>query len=323
MTQNLPIKISVVGLYRDLQVSPYTNLSYTEIFRNFGFTICEPYQSPKVIVCVDYLDSSDFAYSGDSTALKVLIRNEPAVVLPSSYSHKAHQIFDEIITVGSTLEFPWPQSFPDKFADNFRESRTSDSQVFINSNKLSFVAGELYSLRMEVISGVKSVDTYGKDWDRSTFWKVKQILIHLRRALSAKCKLTFRALRFIWKRPLNSKGSPLDKLAVYKNYKVAIVIENSETYLSEKLFDSFFGGCIPVYVGPQVKPFGIPEDLVIQVGATLSEIKHGISVAQSLDYDAWKSKLDSWLSKLEVRNLWAADNVYNRLAMRIEDLATN
>jgi len=315
--------MSVVGLYKDLQVSPHINLSYTEIFRNFGFTICELDQSPNVIICVDYLDARSFASSRESSALKVLIRNEPVVVLPRSYSKKMLEVFDKIITVGSSFEFPWPQTFPDNFAGYSPLTRTLDRQVFINSNKFSFVAGELYSLRAEVISSVESVDTYGKDWERSIFWKVKQLFIHLRRALNKNTNLTFRNLRFIWRRPLNWKGSPVDKLAVLNNYKVAIVIENSSTYLSEKLFDSFFGGCIPVYVGPNVEFFGIPEELVIQVGPTLNEIRHGISVAQALDYDSWRSKLDTWLSKSEVRNFWAAEGVFNRLAQHITDLASN
>lgn len=319
MSRTLPIKISVVGLYKDSRVSPYTNLTYTDILRNSGFTICEINQSPEMIICIDYLDSISFDFSAAPTSRKVLIRNEPEVVLPSSYSQRVCKNFDEIITLGTSMNFPWPQTFPDKVFAESEKDRVPNRQVFINSNKFSFVAGELYSLRLEVISQIESVDTFGKDWDKSKLWKVKKCLVHLKRAIMVNCDLTFNTLKFFWRKPLNLQGSPIDKLEIYRGYKVAIVIENSAEYLSEKLFDAFFGGCIPVYVGPSVELFGVPRDLVVQVGPTLNEVKRGISIAETLDYDLWKLRLETWITKEEVRNTWLADRVYTRLAMHLSD----
>jgi alpha(1,3/1,4) fucosyltransferase len=55
-----------------------------------------------------------------------------------------------------------------------------------------------------------------------------------------------------WNYWLLWKGAIWDKLEVFKNYKFAICYENMNGqvgYITEKIFDCFLGGCVPVYLG--------------------------------------------------------------------------
>jgi hypothetical protein len=48
------------------------------------------------------------------------------------------------------------------------------------------------------------------------------------------------------------KGTPEAKWVVLKNYKFSICYENMSNqmgYITEKIFDSFIAGCVPVYLG--------------------------------------------------------------------------
>jgi hypothetical protein len=54
--------------------------------------------------------------------------------------------------------------------------------------------------------------------------------------------------------------------------KVAIIIENDLTYVSEKIFDCFRAGTVPIYVGPRLVEFGIPENTVIRADSSSESV---------------------------------------------------
>jgi hypothetical protein len=45
--------------------------------------------------------------------------------------------------------------------------------------------------------------------------------------------------------------------------KFCIIVENSCDYVSEKIFDCFKAGVVPIYVGPSLPEFGIPAETVL------------------------------------------------------------
>jgi hypothetical protein len=58
---------------------------------------------------------------------------------------------------------------------------------------------------------------------------------------------------------------PLEKLAVIRSYRFVVCYENTSTpgYVSEKLFDCLFAGCVPIYLGePNIQQF-IPKECYI------------------------------------------------------------
>lgn len=63
-----------------------------------------------------------------------------------------------------------------------------------------------------------------------------------------------------WRGKIDSKNTTLSK------YKFAICYENAKSipgYITEKIFDCFFAGCIPIYLGPPNIDDFIPSDTYI------------------------------------------------------------
>jgi hypothetical protein len=97
-----------------------------------------------------------------------------------------------------------------------------------------------------------------------------------------------------------------------QRYKFALVIENELSYMSEKLFDAFFAGCIPIYVGPNVANYKIPKGLVIQCQPTVTSLIDGIEIAKKTNYENYQQELQDWLKSESMRNCHEGVGVINR-----------
>ena len=118
----------------------------------------------------------------------------------------------------------------------------------------------------------------------------------------------------------NYLGEVEDKKEVLSKYKYSIVIENSSDYLSEKLFDVMFSGCIPIYVGPNLANYEIPDYLYIQAKPEISDIKEKILNAKSKDYSEWLDKLRIWSKDPKTYNNWSKDLFVSKIFSNIENL---
>jgi hypothetical protein len=88
--------------------------------------------------------------------------------------------------------------------------------------------------------------------------------------------------------------------------KVAPVVENSEELMTEKLFDAWFYGCIPVYVWPDLAPLGFPSSLFIRCKrSTVAEVSARITEAINIDHGVYLRNLQVFLADRETRD-WAA-----------------
>jgi hypothetical protein len=96
-------------------------------------------------------------------------------------------------------------------------------------------------------------------------------------------------------------------------FKVAVVIENSQEYMSEKFFDSLFARCIPVYVGAELEPFGIPDSLYVKAAPTRESVSKAISIALAMDYESWRSKVDAFLEDPQTRDKWDGKSATRRI----------
>jgi hypothetical protein len=110
-----------------------------------------------------------------------------------------------------------------------------------------------------------------------------------------------------------SKGTVEDKLATMSKYKYALVIENSPEYMSEKLMEALFAGCIPIYVGPDPHDYGIPKNLVIWTRPTVRAIETSLFEAASWNFDEFHSRLNTFLMTSTTRELWDHERVYQRI----------
>lgn len=123
---------------------------------------------------------------------------------------------------------------------------------------------ELYSERVKTIRwfercATQDFDLFGNGWDapaaRQGFLGKAVGRLH-RQVLTRTGKVFFPSYR----------GKVVSKLETLRNYRFSICYENVRGlpgYITEKIFDSFFAGCLPVYWGAYNISDYIPEDCFI------------------------------------------------------------
>lgn len=318
------MQIFVGGHNSGIQLMKGTEISIENSLIKAGFMICESIEDAGALVLID-MDIDLLKYTHKSTFGKlpiIFIRNEPIVVWPPNYNSKAISLTSKLIDVGrhrgnSNSDIPYPQKWHQNL--EFREvvSTRSKAAVLMNGNKLSFIAGEMYSLRRECIFNVPNLDLYGTGWDISLVRKLLVFVAEFRLAIMNRIRPRLSNSRRWLRRPTNWKGAPESKIETLSRYKYTLVIENSMDALTEKLFDALFARCIPVYVGPAVDKFQIPKSLVVQVEPNLSSIKKGLEIASDIDYEEWKARVNTWLLEDVVINKWSAKNAYDVIANEV------
>jgi hypothetical protein len=161
---------------------------------------------------------------------------------------------------------------------------------------LSFVRGELYSLRREIASKFQEdVDLYGFDWNKSMPSNLKTVLGELALTLKARKIPRLSGLKGFGYNFSNYCGASQEKLTPYSKNKFAIVIENSLELRTEKLYDSVEAGAIPLYVGPKV-PEDIPENLFIHCEPNVDSIRRGMDSVKMIDIETWLSNRKAWMA---------------------------
>lgn len=131
----------------------------------------------------------------------------------------------------------------------------------ISANKSSNEENELYSERENVIRFFekkypKEFDLYGIGWDKVRLNGIFKI---------------FKKIPYIWNRiPFTTyssyRGSVANKKEVMSKYKFAICYENVRDlngYITEKIFDCFFSGTVPIYWGASNITDYIPKDCFV------------------------------------------------------------
>ena len=152
---------------------------------------------------------------------------------------------------------------------NFKIYNQRSGFLIMISNNKSFPTFEpknnLYKERINTIRwfekfALQDFDLYGGEWNKSPkiFGKFGYI-IHALENFIPLYKLNI--LKFkSW------KGRVKSKLETLQNYKFSIVYENTDkfdNYITEKIFDCFVAGCVPVYWGPKNVYDYIPQNCFI------------------------------------------------------------
>ncbi len=189
---------------------------------------------------------------------RVLFQFEPPVVVPEiKYLIKQTlKIYDKVFFTWETgvprirhfhtpLPIPDTGIIPDYWANANRKFLT-----LINSNRrLLSYHKELLTERIRAIiffSQTGEIDLYGRDWDKLLpfpYWLRKGVI------------------KKVYKGPLKNKYKKLSE------YNFAFAIENCKLsgYITDKIFDCFYVGTVPIYLGaPDVEKF-IPKDCFIDM----------------------------------------------------------
>lgn len=197
---------------------------------------------------------------------------EPPLIKPRDYKHipKLLASFDNVFlhnTIGDGYSLP-PNDSGRKLKKFYWTNRKYSSAC-VNSNqkkrlsKIALIAGAHftkakyengYGKRLEAVKKFTfegSLDLFGFGWNRiqlrspfiSAYWYLRLVL--------ARVVVT----------------QPSKKSDVYRNYDFSLCFENMAMsgYITEKIFDSLFSRCIPIYWGaPDIKEY-IPENCFIDL----------------------------------------------------------
>ena len=279
-----------------------------------GYKVIDSPIDADIFLAIDHRDSELRVLSERAFEKKfnILFRSEPECIIPSGYKENSLVVYDKILTFGKPRTTPYSEYWPQFWNGPIQfESDRKEKMALINANKLNFHKTEMYSLRRKAARSLQDVDLFGLNWNISFISKVKICLIEFRK--QPKNSL-FAFLFHIdkWFHIWPEIESPSDKIKVLQKYKFALVIENSKTYMSEKLFDALVSGCIPIYVGPDVRDFEVPSELVVQSLASVSGIQIAFESAKLMDYLQHQSNLKEWLENPETILKYAGEHVLTR-----------
>ena len=209
------------------------------------------------IVFVEFprLDDKFFSDARDSGKPLFLITLESPIIKPDNYSTGNHHFFKKVFTWSDDLiktegkkyikinySFNIPESIP------LTPKSEKKLLTLIAGNKNSNFPDQLYSQRKDIISymekyHIEDFDFFGIDWDFFVFGK----------SLPERVLNKLRIPRKLFKKGYKSYcGSVLRKNDTLKRYAFSVCYENVKNidgYITEKLFDSFFAGCVPIYLG--------------------------------------------------------------------------
>ncbi len=171
----------------------------------------------------------------------------------------------------SHFDIPYPI---DSVRENVWRREGRDFLVMMNHNKLpALTFNELYTERMravEFFARYREIDLYGSGWNEVPFqmgttWK------------PATAQYLERFLRNQWERvspdPLLRaarsvyRGTARSKIDTIGNYTFCVCFENAKLrgWITEKIFDCFVAGTVPVYWGADDVEQQIPQDCFIDM----------------------------------------------------------
>jgi len=208
----------------------------------------------------------------------VLILLEPPFVMPENYDINLHKhasiVFtyvDDLVDNQKYFKYCYPQPLPvrNPYATDYVNKQM---YTLIAGNKFSNVAGELYSERRKAIDYFENnlpgyFDLYGPGWELCGY----------------QCY----------------KGQIAGKLAALSKYRYCICYENgiANGYITEKIFDCFFAGCVPIYLGaPNITDY-IPANTFIdaRLFSNYDELHRYVSAIGESEYNTYLDNIKRFL----------------------------
>ena len=195
-----------------------------------------------------------------------LLAWESGIINPRNGDPRLHSPFHTIFTHDDALvdnkkyiklaySFKFPEAIPKRYSGK-------KLCCLIVGNKASAHPLELYSHRLEAINWFEKnhpgeFDLYGQGWTK---------IIPPRNIVHKVINRSPIINKYFKPKHISYRGEVDDKMAVYEKYLFAICYENAKDlpgYISEKIFDCFFSGCVPIYWGASNISTYIPEDCFI------------------------------------------------------------
>ncbi|WP_318466391.1 glycosyltransferase family 10 domain-containing protein [Photobacterium leiognathi] len=225
---------------------------------------------------INHADKSDFSFYFDySKPLGFAKKNylflfESDVIAPNGWKLDVQKKFDKIFTwkdslvdnkkffkINYTHLFPSEAELVEKYIPFYEKKLCT----LISGNKIASHPNELYSKRVDIIkwfekNHLSEFEFYGVGWDRPISKNKYINYIFSKKTILNRFFYNFESY----------KGSVESKSETLKKYKFTICFENAqmiEGYITEKIFDCFFAGSVPIYWGAPNISTHIPKECYI------------------------------------------------------------
>jgi len=196
----------------------------------------------------------------------------------------------------------------------------------IAANKVSPISDGNYRIRRDLAHKlpIEILHVYGSLWN-SNFWdKAVHRLKVLKFNVSYGTPVNlFSVYGNFFRKYSTSRGFVSNKFSILTDSKFTLVIENSDTYVSEKIFDAICAGTIPLYIGPPLQKFGLPSSIAIPIRGEREEV---LTILQTITDDDVIRILkagESFLKGKVYLSEWTENVIYRKIAERIERSITN
>jgi hypothetical protein len=108
-----------------------------------------------------------------------------------------------------------------------------------------------------------------------------------------------------------------DKHNLLKDSKFSLVIENSNSIVTEKLFDSILNGCIPIYIGADLDKAELPKGSAIPVDGDSIEITKILCTLNQDRVEQYLLEMSKFISSKKFLDVWGAKSVYSKVAQTV------
>ena len=308
-------------------------------FQKLGVKVytAEDPQEPSHLLEIDYVPSNQGGpIKRIPKSNRFLIATEPVTVNPIQFSKAVCKKFEHVI-VPSPLAPKNKNAVageggyfnPSRYAKFFPNDGNRKGCALINENKFSFVRESNYALRSRFILGALNANLglsiAGRNWTRGILWTAAKLSHHFLIAVRAgRLHFSLRDVIFLINFSIQrrrvagiSMGLVPDNVLYLSKFKVAIVIENESSYVSEKLHAALVAGCQCVYVGPPLDYREFPTGFLFQSSADVLEIIKYTEIALRTEYSISETALEEYVSTskfvrekgVALRNSWVAKQV--------------
>ena len=343
-------KICICGTSRSFTAATSVPFFYSS-FQKDAFDLTSEITGSKFLIAFNHNAEfyRAFIKSGGNPARAVLIRMEPISVFPAQYHTRIKRKYGLILSPGLSQEnlpgdslLSWPYQYhlnpaqpsnSDPLLSDILKSKSSQDVfdiekwkgrshllTMVAANKVSPISDSNYGLRRKLARELPEevLGVFGPLWVDSLGQKV----LHRLAVLVATLKQgTFPNLKEIYgnlfTKYATARGSILNKHELLRDSKFALVIENSNTIVTEKIFDSILNGAIPIYVGPDLQKYQLPQDLAISLKGSSSEILEVLTNMEIGVIEKHLSSMSEFIKSEKFSDNWAAQNVYQKLANTI------
>lgn len=261
------------GLHRDDIFDRFIKLK--KEFKKHGYDLStqdiNPISESELIIYGSNMP--DILPTKDDVDKSYLILSESHFIKPENYDQKKHDFFNKIFTWADDLvdnkkyfKLNYAHLFPDEIKIGTKHKKNLCTLISANKSAPHTVEGDLYEERKNAIRWFEKYhpsefDLYGVNWDKYRF--SGPLVIRAFNRFPLFCSFYQKITRNTFP---SYKGMVSSKNLVMENYKFSICYENAKDipgYITEKLFDSFFAGCVPIYLGANNVTDHIPANCFV------------------------------------------------------------